>query len=107
MSRPIVRTAVVVAAVAVLAVLAADPAWAQCALCKAALESSPEGRAMGASLNRAILVMLAAPYLVLGTFALALFRRRVLEAGARAAAAVRASLARRLTLPLLGSLRPR
>lgn len=105
MSRP--RSLVLLAGVAVLGLLIANPAWAQCALCKAALESSPEGRAMGASLNKAILVMLAAPYLVFGAVALALFRRRVREAGARAAAAVRAALGRHRVLPILGFPRPR
>jgi len=54
----------------------ADPSFAQCAMCKAALISSPEGRAMSSSLNHAILLMLVAPYLVAGTFTLVYFRNR-------------------------------
>lgn len=52
-------------------------ARAQCAMCKATLESSQEGRRVSGELNRAILVMLAAPYLVFGTCASVLFRRRI------------------------------
>ena len=53
------------------------PARAQCAMCKATLESSEEGRRVSGELNRAILVMLAAPYVVFGTCAGMLFRRRI------------------------------
>lgn len=55
----------------------ASPARAQCAMCKATLERSEEGRRVAGELNRAILVMLAAPYLVFGTCASVLFRRRI------------------------------
>jgi hypothetical protein len=56
---------------------AAAPARAQCAMCKATLESSDEGRRVSGELNRAILVMLAAPYLVFGACAGMLFRRPI------------------------------
>ena len=37
--------------------------WAQgCAMCRAALESSPEGKTIAAGLARGILLMLALPY---------------------------------------------
>lgn len=55
-------------------------AGAQCAMCKTALTGSPQGRAMAGSFNRAILVMMAAPYLVAGAFGVALYRRRIGEA---------------------------
>lgn len=55
----------------------AAPARAQCAMCKATLESSEEGRRVAGELNRAILVLLAAPYLVFGGCATFLFRRRI------------------------------
>ena len=55
----------------------AGPAHAQCAMCRSALESSPEGRAIAASLGRAILVLLAAPYLVVTAFVTVFFRDRI------------------------------
>jgi hypothetical protein len=66
------------AAVALLALgsaLVALPggALAQCAMCKATLEASD----VGATFNRAILVMLAGPYLVAGVFSLVYFRARL------------------------------
>jgi hypothetical protein len=51
------------------------PAEAQCAMCRTALTGSAEGRAISASFNRAILVMLFAPYLVVGAMAAVLFRQ--------------------------------
>ena len=72
-----VRGAVVVLLL-VAALTAADtPASAQCAMCKTALTSSPEGHALGAHFNRAILMMLFAPYLVAGTVFGVLFRRQI------------------------------
>lgn len=56
---------------------AAAPAAAQCAMCKTALSGSPEGRVMSGHLNNAILMMVAAPYLVAGTVAGVLFRRQI------------------------------
>lgn len=50
---------------------------AQCAMCKATLEGSAEGRAMASAFNSAILVMLAAPYLIFGSFTGFLFRKRI------------------------------
>ena len=72
------RPLVVVAAV-LSSALAPAIALAQCAMCKASLEGSTDG--IGAQFNRAILVMLAGPYLVMGVFAAALFRERLRERG--------------------------
>jgi hypothetical protein len=55
----------------------AGPASAQCAMCKTALTSSPEGHALGQHLNQAILMMVLAPYLVAGTVCGVLFRRQI------------------------------
>jgi hypothetical protein len=55
------------------------PALAQCAMCRSTLAGSLEGAALQGPLNRAILVLLAAPYLVLGAFVLLLWRERVLR----------------------------
>jgi hypothetical protein len=55
------------------------PALAQCAMCRSALASSLEGAALQGPLNRAILVLLAAPYLVLGGFVLLVWRERLVR----------------------------
>ena len=49
--------------------------WAQgCAMCRAALESSPEGRTIAAGLARGILMMLVLPYGLLATFGFIIYR---------------------------------
>jgi hypothetical protein len=50
-------------------------AWAQgCAMCRRALEASPEGQAVAASFNDGILVLMGAPYIVAGGAAFAILR---------------------------------
>jgi len=73
----LLRSAARLLALAVLLAGAALPARAQCAMCKATLESSEEGRRVSSELNRAILLLVAAPYAVFGTCASVLFRRRI------------------------------
>ena len=51
-------------------------------MCKTALTNSPEGRDIGEQFNRAILLMIGAPYAVFGVVGVALFRER-LRAGWR------------------------
>jgi len=70
------RTAFLLAAV-VAAVLLAPPAFAQCAMCKTALTSSPEGRHMAGQLNLAIMMMVFSPYVIAATVAGVLFRRQI------------------------------
>jgi hypothetical protein len=49
--------------------------WAQgCAMCRAALESSPEGKTIAAGLARGILMMLVLPYGLMGTFGFIIYR---------------------------------
>lgn len=55
-------------------VLVTSEAFAQCAMCKTAFTSSPEGQKAAQSLNHAILVLLCAPFLLLGTFALLIYK---------------------------------
>jgi len=70
-----VRGASFVAALALLAAtFAADPALAQCAMCKSVVAQSPEAQAMAGELNKAILFMLAGPYVVFGSITAYLFR---------------------------------
>lgn len=52
-------------------------ASAQCAMCRASVENSAEGRQLAGDLNRAILVMFVAPYAVFLSCATLLFRRRL------------------------------
>ena len=65
-----------IAGLLLVGLLATEPALAQCAMCKATVAQSPEGRAMAEKLNNAILVMFFAPYLVFGTIAAVVFRAR-------------------------------
>jgi hypothetical protein len=71
------RAAAVLLAASVLVAAPAGRAAAQCAMCKTALTSSPEGRGLSEHLNHAILMMVFAPYLVAGTVAGVLFRRQI------------------------------
>ena len=64
-------------AVLVLVLALAPSAEAQCAMCRQVVTQSPEGQAMAGQLNRAILVMFAAPYLVFGSLAAIVFRGRI------------------------------
>ena len=65
-------------AISCLAVLG-PPALAQCSMCRQVVSSSPEAQRMGAELNRAILLMFVAPYLVFTSFALVLFRAPIAQ----------------------------
>ena len=76
------RTAFLVAAVLAAVLLApvlglAPSAFAQCAMCKTALTSSPEGRHMAGQLNLAIMMMVFSPYVIAATVAGVLFRRQI------------------------------
>ena len=45
-----------------------------CALCRAALESSPEGKTLARGLAHGILLMLVLPYGLMGTFGFFIYR---------------------------------
>jgi hypothetical protein len=80
-----VRARVAAAVLVGLAVvLCAVPAFAQCAMCQTALLNSAEGRGIGQEFNRAILVMLFAPYVVFGSVGAVLLRHRIRAALVRA-----------------------
>lgn len=83
-----------VAAAAAAMLAAVGPALAQCAMCRGAVTSSPEGQAIGGSLNTAILLMVAAPYAVFGSVATILFRHRLQESLAPRLGALRRVLGR-------------
>ncbi len=51
-----------------------SPAWAQCAMCRTALESSPEGKVLASSFAHGILMMLFLPYIIFGTISFVVYR---------------------------------
>jgi len=62
------RTVAAVAVVVVLMLLVPEGAIAQCAMCRRALQS-PEGQQMAAAFRSGILVLLAAPFSLVGVVA--------------------------------------
>jgi hypothetical protein len=76
-------TVAALVAAAVLALAWPDAAAAQCAMCKTALTDSPEGRGIGEQFNRAILLLIAAPYVVMGTVGAVVFREHLQSAWKR------------------------
>jgi len=51
------------------------PVWAQgCAMCRTALESSPEGRVLASSFAQGILMMMFLPYAIIGTAGFIVYR---------------------------------
>ena len=77
------RTVLLAAGGLVLAACLAGRAAAQCAMCGTALTNSAEGRAMTPAFNRAILVMLAAPYTLMAAAAAYAGRHRLRALAAR------------------------
>ena len=63
------------ALILLLLLLGAGEAFAQCAMCRSALES-PEGRELAAGFRRGILVLLAAPITAVGTIGFLVVRAR-------------------------------
>ena len=57
--------------------VAVDTTFAQCAMCRTALEQNGE---LAVGFNRGILFLLSMPYLVLGSIAVAWYRRRRVSA---------------------------
>ena len=64
-----------VAAIAMILIAAPEPASAQCAMCRRALQS-PEGQQLVAALRSGILVLLAAPFATFATVAVLAVRSR-------------------------------
>jgi hypothetical protein len=74
------RKALALGVLAVLLAGAAAPlASAQCVMCKAALTDSPEGRAISQTFNHAILLMLVAPYALVGMLMATVFRKPLMR----------------------------
>ena len=68
------RRAATVMALAVMALLVSDSAFAQCAMCRRALQS-PEGQQLIGAFRSGILFLLVAPFAVFGTVATLAVRR--------------------------------
>ena len=71
------RHAVLLLGLVVALGLAATPAAAQCAMCRSVIAQSPEGQRVAGELNKAILLMFFAPYLIFGSFTAWIFRSRI------------------------------
>ena len=65
---PVKSVSCIAALFAILVVLTADQASAQCAMCRRVLDS-PEGRQLIGALRSGILILLAAPFAVFGAVA--------------------------------------
>ena len=48
--------------------------WSQCAMCRTALQNSPEGQAIAEGFRYGIVFLLAAPYAILGSIAVGAVR---------------------------------
>jgi hypothetical protein len=62
------KTIAAAAALVAVVLVAPETAWAQCAMCRRALQS-PEGQQMVAAFRSGILVLLAAPFSLVGVIA--------------------------------------
>jgi hypothetical protein len=69
------KTFTAAAAIVALMFLVPDAAWAQCAMCRRALQP-PEGQQMVAAFRSGILVLLAAPFSLVGVIAWLVVRMR-------------------------------
>jgi hypothetical protein len=64
----------VISLIGLMAILEASAFGQGCAMCRAALESSAEGRLVASSFAHGIILMLVLPYVLLALFAFALYR---------------------------------
>ena len=69
-------TVFAVVLVGVVWLMALPSVEAQCAMCRTALESSEQGRAMAVQFNRGILFLLGAPFGVAALIGIAMVRSR-------------------------------
>lgn len=72
----IVRTLLIFAVAAGLMLVAVDPSFAQCAMCKAAIENSSDAAAASKGLNLAALVLLIPPVSIFAGLFGAIYRYR-------------------------------
>jgi len=74
-------------------------AWSQCAMCRTGLAQSPEGQKMARGFNQAILFLLAAPYLLVGTVAFQILRLQARARGTTVGRLLGLSRSRRPSAP--------
>jgi hypothetical protein len=74
MNTPAIRKSAAALAVVAAVVVMEATGWGQCAMCRTALENSPEGQAVAEGFRYGILFLLAAPYAILGGVGFGLFR---------------------------------
>jgi len=73
--------------VLVMNLLAASPAWAQCAMCRASVESNAQtgNTDTAQNLNTGILYLMSLPYIIFGTIGLLWYRNSRKKKAARLA----------------------
>jgi hypothetical protein len=64
----------IVSSIGLIGILKSSTFGQGCAMCRAALESSAEGRLVASSFAHGIILMLVLPYVLLAIFAFALYR---------------------------------
>lgn len=75
------RTFLIIAGALGLMLAAADPAFAQCAMCKAAIENSTDAAAASKGLNLAALVLLIPPVSIFAGLFGVFYRYRNVQGG--------------------------
>ena len=73
MTRTVKTTCIVLAVTSGL-LLFEGTGWSQCAMCRTALQNSPEGRAVAEGFRYGIIFLLAAPYAIAGSIAVGVVR---------------------------------
>ena len=68
------RLLTIVSSIGLLGILTTSAFGQGCAMCRAALEQSAEGRLVATSFAHGILLMLVLPYVLLGIFGIVLYR---------------------------------
>lgn len=69
-----VKTICIALAVTSALLLFEGTGWSQCAMCRTALQNSPEGRAVAEGFRYGIIFLLAAPYAIMGSIAVGVVR---------------------------------
>lgn len=75
------RTFLIIAVAVGLMLVAADPSFAQCAMCKAAIENSADAAAASKGLNLAALVLLIPPVSIFAGLFGVFYRYRNVQGG--------------------------
>jgi hypothetical protein len=68
------RKALAIISFFAVVLLMEDTGWSQCAMCRTALQSSPEGQVIAEGFRKGIIFLLATPYAILGSIGFGVFR---------------------------------